>query len=246
MTKFYSILSLGLFLLSFNAVAVENSNSNNQFFKALQYADEARFVESMEILERLGSNGHTLAQKNLASWYHFGYEEIAANASKAIFWYEILAEKNDAEAQLSLAKILFEQQQYAESFPWFVKLANNGDEDSQYHLSFLYVHGQGVEQSQEEAIFWLIKSAKQENSQAQFTLSNFYKNGIGTSIDEKQAHTWLKKSADNGLAKAQFKLAEHYYFSEIEHNQSLAIDLIRRASIQNLPEAIIIEEVLKI
>lgn len=246
MTKFYFILSLSLCLLSFAAVSAQKSNSNKEFFKALQYADDARFVESIAILEALGNNGHTLAQKNLASWYHFGYEEIAANADKAIFWYEKLAQNNDSDEQLSLAKIYFQQQQYIEAFPWFMELAKKGNADAQYHLSFLYVHGQSVEQSQSEAIFWLVKSAKQDNAQAQFTLYGFYKNGIGTSIDEKQAHIWLKKAADNGLAKAQFKLAEHYYFSEIEQNQSLAIGLIKRASKQNLPEAIIVEEVLKI
>lgn len=62
------------------------------------------------------------------------------------------------------------QQNYAEVFRQYCKLAERGDAGGQFELGMMIFYGQGVPQSDQEAVVWFRKAAKQGHAGAQAAL----------------------------------------------------------------------------
>lgn len=225
---------------------VQSGNKNQQFFLGLLYADKKDYTNAILWLEKSANQGYLVAQLNLAMWYQFGYQDIPANQTKALFWYEKAAKSGNKAAQSIIAKTFLEQQNYAKSHSWYQKLTQAGDAQAAYYLAYLFARGLGVKKDLVQAYQSLKKSAKQNYAPAQYMLGLFYEQGLGVKKDEKKQLFWLEKSARNGLAKAQYKLASYYYFSDDNQQINQAIYWLKKAYLQNLPEAIIVWEALKL
>ena len=55
-----------------------------------------------------------------------------------------------------------------------IKLAEQGDVDAQFDLSFAYSYGRGVDPNDKESLFWMLKVAEQGDPQAQFLTGLMY------------------------------------------------------------------------
>tara|TARA_R110002124_G_scaffold51118_1_gene147934 strand:- start:18 stop:602 length:585 start_codon:yes stop_codon:yes gene_type:complete len=88
-----------------------------------------------------------------------------------------------------------------------LKLAEQGDANSQFNLGYMYRKGEGVIQSNKQAIEWYTKSAVQGYAVAQLMLGLLYDEGKGVTKDYKRAVKWYTKAAMNGEANAQYSLA---------------------------------------
>ncbi len=88
-----------------------------------------------------------------------------------------------------------------------IKLAEQGDVNSQYELGIKY-----YQKGEEELAFaWIKEAAEQGLSDAQIDLAKCYKRGIGVGQDFHCALCWYEKAAQQGNADAMNELALHYY-----------------------------------
>ena len=247
--KSFAIIRLLLILISLsittNLLAASSQLAKN-FYLGLSYADEGRYRQAIEKLEQAASGGYLPAQISLASWYHFGYEDIDIDIDEAIFWYEKAAQLGNQSAQLAVAGLYLSKQDDTKAFKWYQILAKNNNTNAQYYLAYMHANGKGTAKDLKRAFNWVEKSARQDNGQAQYMLSIFYKNGIGSSANNTAWLSWLKKSANNNFAKAQYDLATYYFFSKSGSNKSKSIAWLKKAYQQDFPEAIVVWEALKL
>jgi ankyrin repeat protein len=73
--------------------------------------------------------------------------------------------------------------------------ANSGDVRAQFKLGWVYLDGNGVDQSSEEAVLWWAKAAKNGHAGAQTELAWMYLQEDGVDYDLDVAVFWLKKAA---------------------------------------------------
>jgi len=87
--------------------------------------------------------------------------------------------------------------------------ANNGDLESQYDLSILYLL-RNDEIESEESYCWVLKAANNGHLYAQYRLATMYENGVVVKKDPSQADSWFIKSAREGFLLSQKKLGNTY------------------------------------
>ena len=121
------------------------------------------------------------------------------------------ANNGDVRAQLNMAVIARELQQYAAAFHW-ARLAAKHFPEGNYLVGELYAEGQGVEQSDIDAAHWYGLAAQQGHARAQAALGKLYLSGKGVVTDPAAAKAWLLKAARQNDADALFclgKMCEH-------------------------------------
>ena len=112
-----------------------------------------------------------------------------------------------------------------------IKLAEEGDVDAQFDLSYAYYNGEGVVQNAKESLFWMLKVAEQGDPKAQFITGLIY---AGIEHDYKEAVKWYTIAelnnynfkADGTNAKlVMIKLAKgHLSSEEIRGAREMAIE----------------------
>ena len=105
--------------------------------------------------------------------------------------------------------------------------AEQGDEDAQWELGWMYYKGQGVPRDYKEAAKWFRKEAKQYrkaaeqgDGKAQLVLAERYSNGEGVPKDYAEATKWLRKAAESGYPEAQYHLGRLYAQGVLEFDVS--------------------------
>ena len=115
----------------------------------------------------------------------------------------------------------------------YLRNAEQGSDDAQYKLGFMYQNGYGVEQNDEEAVRWYLKAAEHGNVDAQFNLGVMYENGYGVEQNKNTAAEWYKKAAEHENAAAQFNLGVMYENGYgVEQNRNTAAEWYRKAAEQ--------------
>ena len=84
-----------------------------------------------------------------------------------------------------------------------IRVAELGDAWAQGMLADRYLHGRGVEQSNERYFEWMSKAAEQGEPQSQYNLGWCYEDGLGVAKDLAKALEWYKKAADEGYKEAK-------------------------------------------
>jgi len=101
-------------------------------------------------------------------------------------WWTKAAEQDHVEALSSLGQAYFyginshlsdpdldpvaKQKEYAEAARWFIKAAEKGNAEAQFHMGIMYENALGLEKNPAAAVHWLKKSAEQGNAEAQYAL----------------------------------------------------------------------------
>jgi protease YdgD len=91
---------------------------------------------------------------------------------------------------------------YVTALQLFRPLADNGRDDAQYYVGFIYLAGKGVARDYTEALKWLRLAADQGHSGAQYDLGLMYLNGWGVTQDHALAYMWLDLAAAGGNKNA--------------------------------------------
>ena len=91
-----------------------------------------------------------------------------------------------------------------------IKMAEDGNANSQYELAIRYFEGYGVPQDYNKAIFWTTKAAEQGLINAQLDIAQCYENGTGVKQDYYSAFYWLEKAAKQGDPDAMTNLGLYY------------------------------------
>lgn len=74
--------------------------------------------------------------------------------------------------------------------------SEDGDQDAQYNLGYMYSSGIGVEKNYQIANRWYRESAEQGHASAQMALAISYLSGAGITRDPNTGSQWLKRSGD--------------------------------------------------
>ena len=84
------------------------------------------------------------------------------------------------------------EQDYAQSFEWFLKSAHEGNKFAQYSLANLYYYGNGVEKDLSQAFLWYRKSSEQGQPYAPYAVAQMYDKGEYISQSEETAQRYYK------------------------------------------------------
>ena len=84
------------------------------------------------------------------------------------------------------------EQDYAQSFEWFLKSAQEGNKFAQYSLANLYYYGNGVEKDLSQAFLWYQKSASQGQPYASYAAAQMYSKGEYVAENKETAQRYYK------------------------------------------------------
>jgi TPR repeat protein len=124
-----------------------------------------------DIFSSLPSENTPLVNRSPESEYFQGKELLDSRLSQqdikdGITLIDKAANEKYGPAQLYLAKLYHEGKYVEKNIPLAVKLyseaAYNGEPEAQYCLGWMYFHGEGVPQSNEEAIVWFERASATE------------------------------------------------------------------------------------
>lgn len=108
----------------------------------------------------------------------------------------------------------FSSGNYQKAMIEFIKLAEDGDIDSQNMVGLMFDNGLGVAQDHIEAANWYRKSAEQGSDLGQMSLADTYYYGQGNPQDFMEAAKWYRKAAEQGLNVTQDMLGSMYFKGE--------------------------------
>lgn len=115
-----------------------------------------------------------------------------------------------ARADLEAGLAAFAAQDYTTARRELMPLAEAGDAQALFTLSWMYRGGNGVQQDLMEAVRLLQQAADQNHPEAQSELATFMFYGIGMPPDVIGGMDMLERSAGAGVASAQQKLGAIY------------------------------------
>ena len=123
----------------------------------------------------------------------------AGNYANALELYSSLANKGNAQAQLSLGVMYYLGQGVTQSnenaAKWFQRAAKKGNVLAQNLLGEMYDQGSGVPQDYKIAAKWYRLAAEQGDTHGQYNLGIMYARELGVPQDYIQAYMWLSLSA---------------------------------------------------
>lgn len=91
-----------------------------------------------------------------------------------------------------------------------IKLAEQGDADTQHNLGVRHEKGRGVLRDYGEAVKWYRLAAEQGSAEAQFNLGIIYDTSLGVPQDYGEAGKWYRLAAEQGDTEAQYNLGVMY------------------------------------
>jgi TPR repeat protein len=129
--------------------------------------------------------------------------------------------------------------EFKEAFKYATIAANAKNKKAQALLAYMYLNGEGVEQSDSKAKYFYQLSADQGYAPAQARLGFMHQDDSGGRIpDLIQAFKYFKLSADNGDGDAQSIVALWYLRGKAtKQNYAEALKYAKLAAKKNIPEA---------
>jgi uncharacterized protein len=103
---------------------------------------------------------------------------------------------------------------YATALRLLRPLADQGNNDAQFNLGFMYAKGHGVTQDYAEAVKWFRLAAEQGYARADGILGYMYSNGQGVQQDYAEAVKWYRKAAEQGSALGEGPLGIMYMLGQ--------------------------------
>ena len=162
-----------------------------------------------------------------------GLEEMATR-------YHQAAQEGDTRAQYDLARTYYQHSEYAKSFYWWEKAAENGLTGAWVCLAVQCAYGMGVEKDGNRALDYIWKAVKGDPSDANALchLGMFYEQGIGTDVSMEQALTCYRQAAEMGDSMAHFALGMCYFYGKgVTENIETALEWIEKAAEMGYAEA---------
>ena len=191
-------------------VEIESSNLHIQWSKdykracKLYYKKDATGDEKKEAVELLRSEaekGNVLAIHDLGKVYADDKEKSDAYYKQALDGFielEPMSQKLQPYLQYRIGKMycygLGTEQNYAESFGWFLKSAIAGNRFAQFSLANQYYYGNGFYKDKEQALQWYMKAAEQGLPYAAYAVAQMYASGEAVLQDEAAARQYYAQA----------------------------------------------------
>ncbi len=119
------------------------------------------------------------------------------------------------------------------ALPIYLRLAEQGNTEAEFHLGLLYANGQGVPKDDKQAADWFTKAANQGMMEAQTKLGFMYAIGRGVPQNYTTAIYWCYKAAEQGDVIAQYNLGLMYAKGQgVVKDNNLAFSWYTKAAMQ--------------
>ena len=135
------------------------------------------------------------------------------------------------------------EQDYAQSFEWFLKSAHEGNKFAQYSLANLYYYGNGVEKDLSQAFWWYRKSSEQGQPYASYAVAQMYSKGEYVAENKETAQRYYKAALSGFLELESKDQADDNLYYKLgsmfknglgtEADISKAIDYFKRSAEMN-------------
>jgi len=189
--------------------------ATNIIAKLFKQMDIDTKKEVLAVFQTGAIHGDTTSMTLLGTFYRDGYAGVVEHDyAKAREWLKKAADKGDANAMSSLARLYYGGQgvpeDYAKARELFEKAADKGDANAMASLAWLYSQGRGVARDYTKAREWFEKAADKGNASAMANLGWLYQNGLDVAQDDAKAREWFEKGADKGDTEAMSSLGWFY------------------------------------
>ncbi|NOX43649.1 MAG: sel1 repeat family protein [Gammaproteobacteria bacterium] len=121
--------------------------------------------------------------------------------TSSVVWADKFAEASKA----------YHEGDYSQAKKMWLQLANDGHQQSQFNIAYMYEFGIEVKPDYSKAVKWYRKAAGNGYARAQNFLGWMYEIGKGVTRDRATALKWLKLAADQGSKDA---IADHRLVSK--------------------------------
>ena len=199
--------------------------------------------------------GNLYARKKLSFMYYYG-EGVEKNYAKAVKLYiddckyeasplylifgppvtgenqhlKKAVEDNDVKEQIKIGKYFYDKnrsQDYEKALEWYLKAAEQGDEDSEYMVRLLY----SKLEDYNNLLKWCKKGIEQNQVDAKFTMGWLFFNGYGVEKNILKAKEWYEKAAEDNDSFSQYRLGRLYFDeNEIENDYKQVVYGIEKAA----------------
>ncbi len=153
----------------------------------------------------------------------------AGDAANALVYAKLAGAGGDKDAQALVGVILMSgdvgQVDPVEAAKWFLKAAQQGQEDAMIELGKLGLHNQGG-LGPADALNWLSRAAKLGRTDAMRALADMYILGKGTPPNPQAGRNWLRTAANNGDVLAMRALGD----LELQTNSNAALGWYEKAA----------------
>lgn len=192
--------TLSLVWLMLCALCLASHAQANTLEEARQKLLQKDYAGAHGIYLLLASQHDAKACYNLGLMYQLG-DGVSRNLDEAVKWFSQSAVLNYAEAQYTLASLVFQRQIQSISYPqaveYYAQAAKQGHVKSQLNLGMLYLRGDVIAQDIPAAVHWLSLAASNRNSEAQGYLADLYQQGVGVEQSTVKATMWLLLATQN-------------------------------------------------
>ena len=174
------------------------------YYKKAATDDEKE--KAVVLLHSEAEKGNLLAIYDLGKVYAEDKEKSFAYYKQALDGFlelEPMSGKMQSYLQYRIGKMycygLGTEQNYEESFEWFLKSAVAGNRFAQFSLANQYYYGNGVEKDKEQALRWYMEAAEQELPYAAYAVAQMYANGEVVTQNEETAQQYYAQALDGFL-----------------------------------------------
>lgn len=112
--------------------------------------------------------------------------------------------------QTSAGVAAYERRDFGSALDLLQPEALAGDRVAEYHLSLMYLKGNGIGRNGSTAVAWLRKAAEHGHPEAQNYLGALYRRGEHVPQDYAEAMRWHLEAAKQDLENAQYRIALMY------------------------------------
>lgn len=200
-----AIGNMGLCYQTGHGIAADSLKATQLYKKSIKEGNKALFNQNVELAQK----GSIFSNMLIASCYQNGIG-VAKDATKAIPFLTVAANKNCVSAQRDLGLILLNGKKAKDAARWFKKGADNKEVVSTFYYGKMLVEGLGVKSDKKDGANYLLYAAEAGFPQAMYYVGNCYMNGEGLTKNSEQAVKWYKLAAGKGIANAEWALAQCY------------------------------------
>src|SRR5438874_3362321 len=174
-----------------------------------------RYPEALTKLRPAVTSGDPRAIYNLGIMYRDGLG-VDKDRGKAKTLFLAAAAKGHALAQYGIARLSYDDGDFAEAARWYQKAGDQGDLDALYNLGYMYHEGQGVRKDYSKANQLFLEVADRgrfvedgrRSYKAMDMLGNSYRSGETGQPDYVEAYKWYAMAAARGHPKALAQMQE--------------------------------------
>ena len=183
--------------------------------------------------QRAADGGDVFSLQHLGYMYKYG-NGVEQDYDAAVKCFKLAANQGNASAQIGLGTMYQFGQgvhiDYNKAYQLYYQAASNGEPAGYNNLATLYLEGNGVEKNHKTAIDYLEKAAEEGYALAFVNLAIIYEKGYIEKKDLVKAKEYYKRASEDESSIGLFSLAMYYLLDGQEENQSLALQLLKKAA----------------